>query len=269
MERVISSRCAPEPEVFPGLTLRVFASARVGAKGLSTGTATCGPGAEFPYHLQDFSEAITVLCGEGTIEVQGRVYRLRPLDCAHIPAGVPHRVANLAGASELVMHWAFASATPLREMVDERFVREDRDFAQPRNGDPESIVRFGNAPEYELAAGTRFYDLFAGRFGSVGICGGYGEFNPGSSLPCHSHKYDESISIVKGEAICEVMGRRYRLSGCDTAMVPKGRPHRFLNESSEQMAMIWVYAGSEPERTIVDTGYCLGTMAWPGPESFE
>jgi len=26
------------------------------------------------------------------------------------------------------------------------------------------------------------------------------------------------------------------------------------------MAMIWVYAGSEPERTIVDTGYCTGHL---------
>jgi len=60
------------------------------------------------------------------------------------------------------------------------------------------------------------------RFGSVGICGGYGEFNPGSSLPCHLHKYDESITIIKGEAICEVAGKRYLLSDCDTGFVPEG-----------------------------------------------
>jgi oxalate decarboxylase/phosphoglucose isomerase-like protein (cupin superfamily) len=46
-------------------------------------------------------------------------------------------------------------------------------------------------------------------------------------------------------------------------MVPTGLPHRFLNESDEPMAMVWVYAGDEPERTIVDTGYCLGTMSFP------
>jgi hypothetical protein len=28
------------------------------------------------------------------------------------------------------------------------------------------------------------------------------------------------------------------------------------------MAMIWVYAGGEPERTIVDTGYCTGVLEW-------
>ncbi len=28
------------------------------------------------------------------------------------------------------------------------------------------------------------------------------------------------------------------------------------------MAMIWVYAGSEPERNILDVGYCKGTLEW-------
>jgi hypothetical protein len=26
--------------------------------------------------------------------------------------------------------------------------------------------------------------------------------------------------------------------------------------------MIWVYAGSEPERTIVDAHYCSGEVSW-------
>ena len=66
-----------------------------------------------------------------------------------------------------------------------------------------------------------------------------------------------------GSAICEVAGRRSTLSDCDTAMVPEGLPHRFLNEFSEPMAMIWVYAGAEPERILVDPGYCVGTLSLP------
>ncbi len=45
-----------------------------------------------------------------------------------------------------------------------------------------------------------FSDSFAGRFGAVGICGGYGQFAPSSSLPCHTHHYDESVTIITGEA---------------------------------------------------------------------
>lgn len=57
-------------------------------------------------------------------------------------------------------------------------------------------------------------------------------------------------------------GNRYRLSGYDTAFVPEGEPHRFLNESDETMAMVWVYAGDEPDRLLVDNAYCSGTLAW-------
>lgn len=59
-------------------------------------------------------------------------------------------------------------------------------------------MRIGKATRYKLATGASFCDRFAGRFGSVGICGGYGEFQPGTGLPCHLHDYDESITIIQG-----------------------------------------------------------------------
>jgi quercetin dioxygenase-like cupin family protein len=127
----------------------------------------------------------------------------------------------------------------------------------------ESVVRFSEISPYELSPGALFRDLFASRLGSVGICGGYGIFAPGSSLPCHTHQFDESITIIQGKAVCLVQGQPYQLSDCDTALVPEGLPHRFLNQSDDPMAMIWVYAGKEPERTIVESGYCSGELIWP------
>ena len=82
----------------------------------------------------------------------------------------------------------------------------------------------------------------------------------GASLPCHIHGFDESITIVTGRAISQVAGREYELSNCDTACIPQGRPHRFINRSDQPMAMIWVYAGDEPDRTLVDPGYCEGRL---------
>ena len=38
--------------------------------------------------------------------------------------------------------------------------------------------------------------------------------------------------IVQGQATCIVEGRQYTLSGCATAMVPRGRIHYFINESN-------------------------------------
>lgn len=261
-EHIISGRGEPLPEPSSQVVLRMFASAQCGATGMSTGTATFTPAARLPYHTHHFSEAVTILKGKAAVAVEGRRYCLRPFDCIHIPAGAAHEAVNASSEEPLLAFSAFASSTPSRKLVADHFVVEDRSSADPRPGDPEHLVRFAKAPGYELSPETEFYDLFAGRFGAIGICGGYGRFERGSSLPCHVHDYDESITIIEGTATCEVAGRRYRLTGCDTAFVPQGRPHRFLNESRSTMAMIWVYAGSEPERTILDVGYCTGALRY-------
>jgi mannose-6-phosphate isomerase-like protein (cupin superfamily) len=146
---------------------------------------------------------------------------------------------------------------------------DDRGWGDANEDDSETIVR--NKPEsiYELSQGAFFLDLFARRFGAVGICGGYGRFLEGASLPCHIHDFDESITIVRGTATCLVQGRGYTLSGNDTAYIPKGLPHRFLNLGSEEMAMIWVYAGDEPDRQMVRSEYCSGELTWGGLQSAE
>ena len=142
------------------------------------------------------------------------------------------------------------------------------DCEVPPPGAPERLTRFDAAARYDLAEGADFRDLFRGFPGCTGICGGYALFQPGKGLPCHIHDYDESISIVVGEAVCQVAGAEYTLTGCGTALVPRGRPHRFINRSDRPMAMIWVYAGDTPDRVIVEEFLCergCGPVCATGP----
>lgn len=265
-EAIISAMGLPPAATQTGVELRTFVSESCGATGFSTGTATFAPGTRLPWHFHEFSEAVTVIEGRARMIVEGRAYLLNPRDCIHIPAGIAHQVENDAPELKLVAHWAFATARPSRTLVQCDFPVDDRRFGYPQRTDPETIIRHDGGTIYELSANAFFCDLFARRFGSVGICGGYGRFLPDASLPCHVHDFDESITIVRGSAVCLVEGRRYRLSGCDTAYIPRGAPHRFLNQSGEEMAMIWVYAGSEPDRRLVHSGYCSGVLPWPGAE---
>lgn len=244
----------------PGVQARPFASAALGARNFSTGLVIIEPGAKLTYHKHTFSEAITVLEGELNFDVEGRRYQLYALDCIHVPAGTVHAALNPSRRETCIAHYAFATENATRELVDKSFSHVIRGLDDPRPGEPEHLARYFKTDKYPLAQGTRFRDLFARRFGSAGICGGYGEFSPGTGLPCHIHEYDESITIVRGEAVCEVAGRRYKVSNRDTVLIPQGLCHRFFNDSSDTMAMVWVYAGDEPERTILDVGYCLGTM---------
>jgi putative monooxygenase len=246
-----------------GVLLRTFVSESCGAQGFSTGTATFESRACLPYHAHPFSEAVTVLEGRAKVFVQGRIYLLNPRDCIHFPAGVPHQVVNDDANSQLVAHWAFATSTPTRDLVDQEFEEVERGFDDPSKDDPETIIRYKAESIYEPSDHAYFLDLFARRYGSTGICGGHGRFLPGASLPCHIHDFDESITIIKGTATCLVARRRYELSGCDTAFIPKGLPHRFINLSKEEMEMVWVYAGSEPDRIVVKPEFCSGTLASP------
>ncbi len=245
-------------ELAPGITGRLMVGEFNGARNLCTAISALTPAAQARYHRHTFSEAITPLEGPVVVSIEGRRYRLRPFETLHVPAGFYHTAYSVSNTVPTLVHGAFACAAPTREFTDRRFPFIDCGYAAAGESVPEFIARQDVIEIYELNEGARFRDLFASRYGSRGICGGYAEFDPGSSLPCHVHEYDESITIVKGTAICEVAGKRYTLSGNDTAIVPKGRPHRFLNESREIMAMVWVYAGDEPERTLKQPGYCIG-----------
>lgn len=258
-ECILSGRSQPLEGSPPGVSLQVFASAGCGAQGFSTGLATFKPGGALPYHVHDTGEAIVVLSGHATLLVEGRRYRLRRLDSAYIPPGITHSVLNGHRHQELVAHSAFASANPKRVLTTDVF-SSPHERCGSDSQVPETIRTYTDCDNYELSPGAFFRDFFAKRFGSLGICGGFGRFQPGSSLPCHIHKYDESITIISGQAVCCVQRTQYKLSDYDTAFVPEGHPHRFINISSEMMEMIWVYAGDEPDRTVLPPGHCSGDL---------
>ena len=246
-----------------GIKLRTFVSSECGAINLYTGSATFEPGAALPFHTHKVSEALVVLDGRATVLVEDRTYFLGPLDCINLPAHVAHSVRNDNPSNQLVGHSTFAEAQPTRVFTPDNDYAEKSSTKDAGFVNPEKLRRFDLCEKYILSDGAVFCDLFAKRFGALGICGGYGLFGPGASLPCHTHHYDESITIVSGEALCQVQGKQYVLSALDTAFVPEGRPHRFINASEKPMAMIWVYAGDEPDRTLVEPGYCSGSMNWP------
>ena len=259
-EHITAGNIEPEPGSPRSIALRSFVSGACGASGLTTGTASFEPRAELPYHYYDCSEAITVLEGKATVLVNGRVCELGVFDCIHVPAGMVHAVRNESTTQPLITHRAFASSAASCTFVESPLSRARQS---------EHVTRFQHSAVYELSPGALFRDLFKGSLGSVGICGGYGRFQPGASLPCHFHEYDESITIVEGAALCLIQGNSYRVSDLDTAFVPVGKPHRFINKTDREMAMIWVYAGSEPERTLVAPDYCTGTLVWPGPDGYR
>lgn len=249
-----------------GVTFQGLVGAFNGARNLTTGFVTFAPGASLAQHTHPASESITVLEGAAEVSVEGRTYRLGPLDNIVIPRWLPHAARNVDAKKSLRLHVALAMAPVERTLVDREFVRRNMlDDADGTSG-AEHVTRIRSAAKnLHVGPGTEFVDYFnAELVPGLEMSGGWGCFQPGGRLPAHLHDFDESISIIAGSALCRVEGRDYPASGGATALVPRGRVHYFINPTNTTMEMIWVYAGPQPERIVVDEACATGdATAWP------
>ncbi|MFT7639428.1 MAG: 2-keto-3-deoxy-L-rhamnonate aldolase RhmA/quercetin dioxygenase-like cupin family protein [Pirellulaceae bacterium] len=250
-------------ELQTGVTFRPLAGGFNSSRNLTTGVAVLAPQATLDYHRHPCSESITVLEGEVEVSVEGRVYRLGPLDNIVIPRWLPHATRNISGDHTARLHNAFAMSIPERELVTREFARTQ--MTPDSSGLPgaERVTRFKSATlSLGIGPGVEFIDFFnSSLLPGIEMSGGFARFAPGGRLPDHLHDFDESICIVRGAAHCMVEGRQYSLSNCATAMVPRGRVHYFTNESEDQMEMIWVYAGPQPERILITPGFVRDPVA--------
>jgi 2-dehydro-3-deoxyglucarate aldolase/4-hydroxy-2-oxoheptanedioate aldolase len=243
----------PQLAIAPGVRFDCLVGAHNQARNLTTGIVSFAPGALLPCHRHEFGEAVTVLTGRVAMEVEGRAYELGPLDNVTIPRGLAHRVTNLSRTVPATLHIAMASHAPARELVRRFFPRQAMPAVTGTRPGGERVTYLARVDRYAPGANAAFVDYFNGTLlPGLEMSGGYGLFQHGGRLPAHLHDFDESICIVQGRATCVVEGRRHTMENLATALQPRGRVHYFINETHAPMAMIWVYAGPQPERRVVD-----------------
>lgn len=256
MEVINPRSTARRVELERGVILQPLVGAHNQARNLTTGIVTFAPGASLSSHTHPHGETITVLAGELAMQVEGRRYHLRPLDNIWIPAGLIHAGTNLSGSKPLLCHVALDTEKPERTLVENKApvqLMPDNSTGTPG---AEHVSRHALTAWYEPSPGARFQDFFNEELGCPKMSGGYGLFEPGARLPCHLHDFDESITIVQGNATCIVEGRAYAVSDYTTALAPRGRCHYFINNSRQPMAMVWVYAGGLPQRLVMNEKCC-------------
>ncbi|MBL4885205.1 MAG: cupin domain-containing protein [Planctomycetaceae bacterium] len=241
-------------EIQSGVELTAMVGEFNTARNLTTGVVNIEPDAFLDCHTHPCSESITILEGEAEVMVEGRAYRLGPLDNIVVPRWLPHAISNCSSTDKSKIHVAFPLSVPERNMVSRTFKRTEMPADSTGVPGLEHVTRFETAKRtFGVGPGAEFIDYFnAEMIPGLEMSGGFGRFQPGGRLPAHLHDFDESICIVDGEASCLVEGNEYSLTNCDTAMIPRGRVHYFVNESSESMDMIWVYAGPMPVRIEID-----------------
>ena len=117
------------------------------------------------------------------------------------------------------------------------------------------ILRPANMPAHDRRGGARTIPLVTRRLGARGFINGITIFEPGASVPLHSHNCDESILILEGRAIAEIGGVEYDVAAHEVTYMPANVPHRFRNASNtERMQMLWTYASIDATRTLIATG---------------
>jgi len=238
--------------IAPGVLFECQVGTHNLARNLTTGLVTFERGATLPYHRHEFSESITLLKGEAEVCVEGRMYVLKELDNVTLREGLVHQVRNLS-PEPAVFHIAMNTDLPSRTLVDKFYSRRSMPSDSVGVAGGEHVIRFQTARRFEAGPNTQFIDFFnSDLIPGLRMSGGYGHFEPGGRLPSPYHDFDESICIVEGTATCVVEDRRYSMKDCSTALQPRGRVHYFINESTKPMCMIWVYAGPQPERIVVD-----------------
>lgn len=237
----------------PGATFECLVGRHNRAINLTTGMLTLAPGASWACHTYPCSESLTLLSGQAEVVVEGRAYTLGSFDNVVIPKGLARTLKNLSSTEPATLHLILAADAPVAQPTEDGFTRQPMASASTAVGTtPERFNHFGTAPRSAAGPNTEFIDYFnAQLMPGLDMSGGYGLFHPGGRLLAHVHDFDESISIVQGEATCVVEGRRYRMQA-STALQPRGRVHYFINQSPGTMVMLWVYAGPMPDRIVVD-----------------
>jgi len=117
-----------------------------------------------------------------------------------------------------------------------------------------AILRPDTLPVTERGGGARTVRLVTAEIGSQKLLNGITRFEPGASIPLHSHNCEESVIILEGDAVFEIDGVTHALTRHDTTWIPPEVPHRFRNASDHApLAIFWTYADIAATRTMAAT----------------
>lgn len=119
----------------------------------------------------------------------------------------------------------------------------------------------GSGPQTQIAPGVSFECLVGSHNQAKRLTTGLVTFAPGATLPCHSHTFTESMTLLSGSLAIEVEGRSYTLTRLDNAVIPAGLAHTARNASSTDPVVLQIAMATDtPSRTLVETPFTRQMM---------
>ena len=138
--------------IVPGVDVCPLVSAQCRAHNLFTALLTLGAKASYPFYTRPFSEAIVLIEGEASVDVEDRSYRLKPFDAMTVSPHVPRRVVNLSAVRPSVLHIALASSTPDQTWVNGRYITGEQPTSATGQLGCESLIRNNTTARFEFSA---------------------------------------------------------------------------------------------------------------------
>ena len=114
------------------------------------------------------------------------------------------------------------------------------------------LFRFDQAPTVTRGGGIESVELTAPPLDDQCFIMGITTFPPGTSIPIHCHNTVEQVTLIEGSGLAEIDGEQFPVSHFDTTQVPAGQFHRFINNSTSVMRILWVYGDTHVTRTFTD-----------------
>ena len=90
------------------------------------------------------------------------------------------------------------------------------------------VLRFDEITAIDRGTGVKTVPLAGKWIDSATLTNGVTSFEPGAAIALHYHNCDESVTILEGEAFCEIDGEVFQIKALDTAFIPAGHPTPLL-----------------------------------------
>lgn len=104
--------------------------------------------------------------------------------------------------------------------------------------------------------------------GFAGLSMGYESIPPGSRVPEHAHAEEVELQICfRGTGTLVADGVAHRLIAGTTCFLPAGSKHAIVNDSPDELAMLWLVVPSGLEKRFQQIGR-LRQRGEPAPSPF-
>jgi quercetin dioxygenase-like cupin family protein len=248
----------PELGVFTdhadGLTRRPLVGRSAGSVHQEVVHGALEPGGRVDRHLHAFEQALYVLAGSLTVDVDGPSERLEADDFLWIEAGVPHA---LAAASEPVIFLEVSAPSPGAQL-------QDTVFGDAAGASPELAYRRGRFDAADLPEPSEPLGLAGAGSANVGGASvrmlvdaqfGASQLNlmalryvAGGSIAEHDHAFEEAFFFVEGEIEALLDGTPYTLRAGDFFWSSVGGMHALENRSDKPVRWLETQAPQPPGR---------------------